>query len=81
MEVDKFQTSIYNYTTIILRIDFMSSNRSRTDTKKPVSDRKEVTKTRSCLMCGKTFVSGHFGERVCPTCKGTSAWREGDWAA
>lgn len=59
----------------------MSSNRSRTDTKKPVSDRKEVAKTRSCLMCGKTFVSSHFGERVCPTCKGTSAWREGDWAA
>jgi len=57
----------------------MSSTRS--DTKKPESDRKEESKRRGCLMCSKTFVSQHYGERVCPTCKGTSAWREGDVAA
>ena len=47
------------------------------DNKKPTSDRPEQHKKRRCLMCGENFVSQHYGERVCPSCKGTAAWREG----
>ncbi|MDB9704346.1 hypothetical protein N8000_11290 [Rhodospirillales bacterium] len=47
------------------------------DNKKPTSDRPEQHKKRRCLMCGENFVSHHYGERVCPSCKGTAAWREG----
>jgi len=56
------------------------SSRSENN-KKPVSDRKEDPKPRKCLMCSDKFVSHHMGERVCPSCKGTAAWREGDVAA
>ena len=53
----------------------------RNDNKKPQSDRQEERKERQCLMCSKPFVSEHFGHRVCPTCKGTAAWRSGSEAA
>jgi endogenous inhibitor of DNA gyrase (YacG/DUF329 family) len=33
------------------------------------------TKRRPCLKCGKAFESAWRGERVCPRCKSTSAWR------
>ncbi|MGB0671308.1 MAG: hypothetical protein ACPGNT_07410 [Rhodospirillales bacterium] len=52
--------------------------RSKADNKKPTSDRPEQIKKRPCLMCGENFTSHHYGERICPTCKGTAAWREGD---
>ncbi len=49
----------------------------KNDNKKPTSDRPEQKKSRKCLMCAQQFVSTHYGERVCQTCKGTAAWREG----
>ena len=51
------------------------------ETKKPTSDRPEQRKKRKCLMCSTSFESTHFGERICPACKGTAAWREGGFAA
>ncbi len=53
----------------------------RADTKKPEPDRPPVKKTRKCLMCDSEFTSKHIGERVCPPCKETSAWRSGGVAA
>ena len=47
------------------------------DNKKPTSDRPEQNKKRKCLMCSENLQSHHYGERVCPSCKGTAAWREG----
>ncbi|MEQ8504321.1 MAG: hypothetical protein RIB80_03275 [Rhodospirillales bacterium] len=32
-------------------------------------------KTRSCLRCDTRFMSAWSGERICPRCKGSSAWR------
>jgi len=49
--------------------------------KKPTSDRLHVKKKRVCLMCSERFTSNHIGERICPSCKSTAAWREGDQAA
>ncbi len=43
--------------------------------KKPQADNQDI-RTRKCLMCSKSFTSHHIGERVCPDCKGTSAWRQ-----
>ena len=57
------------------------TKRSKSDTKKPTSDRPEIRKARKCLMCSQDFTSHHIGERVCPSCKSTAAWREGDQAA
>lgn len=37
----------------------------------PVSEVKE----RDCAMCEEPFTSHHFGERVCPKCKGSKAWK------
>jgi len=34
-------------------------------------------KLRSCLRCQGHFQSEWAGERICPRCKGTSAWRSG----
>jgi Zn finger protein HypA/HybF involved in hydrogenase expression len=34
-------------------------------------------KDRMCLSCRSMFDSAWSGERVCPRCKGTSAWRTG----
>ena len=39
--------------------------------------REYETKTRKCLMCRDEFTSRHPGERICVSCKGTAAWREG----
>lgn len=38
-----------------------------------VDDRRE----RECLMCHGQFPSAWSGERICPKCKGGSAWRQG----
>ncbi|PIW29758.1 MAG: hypothetical protein COW30_04275 [Rhodospirillales bacterium CG15_BIG_FIL_POST_REV_8_21_14_020_66_15] len=32
-------------------------------------------KKRSCLRCDTLFMSTWSGERICPRCKGSSAWR------
>jgi len=37
----------------------------------------EVAKERSCLRCSTRFMSAWAGERVCPRCKQSSAWRAG----
>jgi hypothetical protein len=34
-------------------------------------------KHRECLRCQVKFHSEWAGERICPRCKGKSAWREG----
>ena len=38
--------------------------------KKPNPQRKK----RRCLSCGRGMISNHFGERICGSCKGSSAW-------
>jgi len=36
-----------------------------------------VRRDRQCLMCHGQFPSEWSGERICPKCKGGSAWRQG----
>ncbi len=43
---------------------------------KPSSD-SMVRLQRLCLNCKAVFDSAWAGERVCPRCKGTTAWRNG----
>ncbi|KID12321.1 hypothetical protein P279_29020 [Rhodobacteraceae bacterium PD-2] len=44
---------------------------------KHVTSRAEadVAADRACLRCRKPFPSAGFGERICPRCKGSKAWR------
>jgi uncharacterized paraquat-inducible protein A len=35
----------------------------------------DVRKTRNCLRCEETFASEWFGERICPRCKRSNAWK------
>lgn len=35
----------------------------------------DIATDRACLCCRKTFPSAGFGERICPGCKGSTAWR------
>ena len=51
------------------------------NTKKPTFDRDHERKSRKCLMCEQEFTSNHYGERVCQSCKSTSAWRDSSIAA
>jgi hypothetical protein len=44
------------------------------DRKAAAADRP---KKRLCLMCGTKFPSAWSGERICKTCRGRAAWREG----
>ena len=53
---------------------------SKTNTKKPVSERQQDKKQRRCLMCDCDFTSGWSGERICSGCKSTNAWRSGEAA-
>jgi hypothetical protein len=41
------------------------------------SSESTVRLRRSCLNCKSVFDSAWSGERVCPRCKGTTAWRNG----
>ena len=43
--------------------------------KKPVSSRVHDEKVRNCLMCRDSFLSTWSGERICPRCKKSAAWR------
>jgi len=45
--------------------------------KKPQSDKVYEVKARKCLMCRKEFSSSWPGERICSSCKQTSAWTDG----
>ena len=44
---------------------------------KPEPDRTYEPKERKCLKCREGFLSSWPGERICRTCKSSSAWREG----
>ena len=49
---------------------------------KPKSDRSSTQKRRMCLMCCKLFISAWQGERICPDCKQSGTWRDGEsWLA
>jgi Zn finger protein HypA/HybF involved in hydrogenase expression len=43
-----------------------------------IVERVPVAKHRRCLMCGTDFKSAHVGERICPKCRQSKAWRDGD---
>ncbi len=45
---------------------------------KPKSGRSATQKRRMCLMCCKLFISAWQGERICPDCKQSSTWRNGE---
>ena len=36
-----------------------------------------VRRERQCLMCHSQFSSEWSGERICPRCRGGTAWRQG----
>ena len=40
-------------------------------------EEKADVKVRRCLSCEATFDSQWAGERICPRCKHSSAWRAG----
>ena len=52
----------------------------KTQRKKPAAERPGARKLRMCLMCNRKFLSAHAGERICSSCKGSSAWRSGGLA-
>ncbi|MDA0703860.1 MAG: hypothetical protein O3A96_11590 [Proteobacteria bacterium] len=37
----------------------------------------DAPKKRECLRCNTKFTSDWAGERICPRCKGSSAWKNG----
>lgn len=37
----------------------------------------DIHKIRKCLRCEATFHSQWAGERICPQCKKSAAWRSG----
>jgi hypothetical protein len=43
----------------------------------PFDDRAN-SQLRRCLRCDATFDSKWIGERICPHCKGSHAWRNGN---
>ncbi len=46
--------------------------------RKPKSDHSSTQKRRMCLMCCKLFISTWQGERICPDCKQSGTWRNGE---
>ncbi len=44
----------------------------------PTGQAKQAeSKCRNCLRCETSFQSEWSGERICPRCKSTAAWRAG----
>lgn len=39
------------------------------------SDSRDESQERHCLRCRSAFWSEWYGERICPRCKNTTAWR------
>jgi hypothetical protein len=37
----------------------------------------DVPKSRQCLRCSSAFESEWSGERICPRCKTSAAWKNG----
>jgi hypothetical protein len=58
----------------LLYVGVMSSSEKNS---KPEPDIQYEPKTRKCLKCRDEFLSSWPGERICRTCKSSSAWREG----
>jgi len=46
--------------------------------RKAENDPPQQTKLRHCLKCQAPFESAWSGERVCPKCKTSRDWRDGD---
>jgi hypothetical protein len=42
-------------------------------------DEVQLRKTRKCLRCRDTFDSEWAGERICPRCKSSQAWKSGSY--
>ena len=59
---------------LLLYIRAMSSSEKNS---KPEPDRTYEPQERKCLKCREEFLSSWPGERICRTCKSSSAWREG----
>jgi hypothetical protein len=51
---------------------------SSLDEEKNVEALWDVPKPRRCLRCEESFQSAWSGERICPRCKKSEAWRRGD---
>ncbi|MGH6660007.1 MAG: hypothetical protein ACREB6_00580 [Rhodospirillales bacterium] len=45
--------------------------------RKAENEPPQRTKPRHCLKCQAPFTSAWAGERVCPKCKTSGAWRDG----
>jgi len=45
--------------------------------RKAENEPTDRVKDRHCLKCQAPFVSAWAGERVCPKCKSSGAWRDG----
>jgi hypothetical protein len=67
-------TNISHFLKAIAKLLAMSSSEKNS---KPEPDRQYETKARKCLRCREEFASSWPGERICRTCKSSSAWREG----
>ncbi len=52
----------------------LSTLRSEIKTDLP---RADTPKTRNCLRCTSIFTSEWSGERICPRCKSSRAWKDG----
>jgi len=50
---------------------------ARQENVKPSSDELTNAKERKCLMHSGPFLSMHSGERICPRCRASRAWRSG----
>ena len=46
--------------------------------RKPESDHAPIGKHRRCLMCSKLFMSAWPGQRICPNCKESRTWHDGE---
>ena len=67
-------TNMSHFVDPVANINDMSSSEKNS---KPEPDRQYEAKERKCLRCREEFMSSWPGERICRTCKSSSAWREG----
>ena len=59
-----------------LKLSRYTSMMTSTSPKKPQPENLQPA-IRKCLMCSTSFQSRDIGERVCPDCKTSRAWRDG----
>ena len=67
-------TIMSHFAEVVANVSHMSSSEKNS---KPEPDRQYESKARKCLRCRDEFTSAWPGERICRTCKSSSAWREG----